>query len=192
MGAKCDICPLKGRSPVFGDGPNNATIGVVLDQPSKEEAMLSIPFVSRGAEYIEALLNRAGHSRNAVLLDYAVACFPPDGDLKTFLTLRRRAAKESLKAEGRKGAPQKEPHPVDCCRPRLMKSLGVPQCKKCGKWRLMPEHPEKCSCERPSWVLVKDRREVTAVLAAGNLALESLTGHPGVQTKQMYVFGSER
>lgn len=193
MGALCDKCPLRGRDPVYGDGPPTADIAIVMDQPSKEEALIGIPFVSRGGEYVENLLNRAGFSRHAVLLDYAIACFPPDGDLKSYLTIRRREAAAKWKADGKKGKPTPEMSPVACCRPRLMRSLGVPQCNRCMKWKLsIEDHPEKCTCKPPHSWLRAERPEVGAVLAAGNLALESLTGHPGVQAKQMYVFGVKR
>ncbi len=194
MGAKCGICPLKGASsPVFGDGPHNAKLAIVCETPNKEEAAFGLPFIGRTGEYITSMLNHYGLSRNEVLLENAVACFPPGGDLKVYMAAAKKAATAALKEQGLKGRDAKVvlPSPIDCCMPRLMRSLGVPQCKRCGFWQLRSGHPKKCACVTPSWVHVKDRQPVKAVLACGTGPTLALEGFGKVQAKQMYVFGDE-
>jgi hypothetical protein len=191
MGAKCDLCPLKNHGPpVFGDGPLDATIAIVAESPGKEEAAFGVPFVGRIGEYVAAMLHSKGLNRQDVLLENTVACFAPGGDLKSFTAAAKKEHSAKQKAAGVKKADQKAfLTPVDCCMPRLMRSLGVPQCAKCGYWDLHSGHPKKCACVKPSWTKVKDRSPVTVVLALGNAPTLALEGYGGVQAKQMYVFG---
>lgn len=183
-GALCTKCPLQGVSePIYGDGPPQPTLAIVAEAPTREENNTGVPFIGRTGEYIEALLGRHGLSRHDVLLDYSIACFPPGGDLKAFIAV----AKKAWKAEGREFT-----SPIDCCLPRLMRSLGVPQCKKCQGWKLsITTHPSKCVCPKPMFVALKDRPPVKAVLALGNGPLTALDGHGGIMKKQMYVFGEK-
>ena len=184
-GALCTKCPLQGVStPIFGDGPQNPKLAIVADAPNREESNTGIPFIGRAGEYIETLLGRHGISRHEVLLDYAVSCMPPGGDLKGFLA----AAKKEWKAAGKEFT-----SPVECCLPRLMRSLGVPWCSKCGGWKSsVPTNPQKCACGKAARLVhVKDREPVTVVLALGNGPLLATTGHDGIMKKQMYVFGGK-
>lgn len=186
-GAKCDSCPLKGRTPVWGDGPEQPTLAIVGDSPGREDETAGIPFLGRPGQYVEGLLGKLGLNRKEVLLDNAVLCMPDGGDMKTFLSVAKKAFKAEQQ-EGKREKAAKFESPIDCCRPRLMFSLGVPRCSTCGGWDLRPEHPKRCNCHKPRWVKVKDRAPAQAVVAAGNAALESLEGHGGVMAKQAYVF----
>lgn len=194
MGAKCDQCPLQHHGkPVFGDGPHGAKLAIVAESPSKDEGAFGIPFIGRVGEYVSAMLHSHGLNRQDVLLDSVVACFPPGGDLKTFMADAKKQFNAKLKAAGvkqKKGDKSTQlMSPIDCCMPRLMRSLGVPQCAKCGYWDLHTQHPKRCACEAPRWVKVKDRPPVKAVLALGNGATLALEGYGKVQAKQMYIFG---
>lgn len=193
MGAKCDLCPLKGQgTPVFGDGPLDAKLAIVAENPGKEEAAFGTPFVGRIGEYVAAMLHSKGLHRQDVLLENAVACFPPGGDLKAFTAEYKKLWNKAMKEAGVKKKDQKAfLSPLDCCMPRLMRSLGVPQCAKCGYWDLHSGHPKKCACAKPSWTKVKDRKPVVAVLALGNQPTLALEGYGKVQAKQMYVFGKK-
>ena len=184
-GANCDICPLNGLSkPVWGDGPNSAELAVVGDSPGRHDEEPGIPFMGKGGEYLELVLAKNELKRDEVLLDNAIACCPPGGDYKTFM----QVAKKDWKAKQPKNSKEKMPDPIDCCRPRLMMSLGVPRCAKCGGWKVLSTHPHRCRCEKPQWSTVKGREQVKAVVAAGNAALTSLTGHDGIMAKQLYTF----
>jgi hypothetical protein len=183
-GAQCDICPLNGLSkPVWGDGPNSATLAIVGDSPGRYDEEPGIPFMGKGGEYLELVLSKNNLKRDDVLLDNAIACCPPGGDYRTFV----QVAKKEWNAK-RKDKSQKMPDPVDCCRPRLMFSLGIPRCGTCGNWKLLETHPFRCRCQKPKWAFAKGREPVTAVVAAGNAALTSLTGHDGILAKQLYTF----
>lgn len=186
-GADCDKCPLKGRTPVWGDGPEAPVLAIVGDSPGREDESGGIPFLGRPGQYVEGLLGRFGLSRKEVLLDNAVLCMPDGGDMKTFLSVAKKEFKAAQK-EGSRDKAEKFLSPIDCCRPRLMFSLGVPRCRTCGGWDLLATHPKRCTCHKPVWVRVKERAPVKAVIAAGNAALESIEGHGGVQAKQVYVF----
>lgn len=209
-GAKCDLCPLRHSEPVTGDGPDDALFAVVGEAPGQNEVQAGIPFIGRSGEWLEARLTEVGKealgsplSRREVLLENAIACFPPGGDMKAFM---QRAKKAHRELEDAKPAKEREPFhsPIDCCRPRLFYALGIPRCASCGKWDLKdatavianglgkappPELPGglSCTCEKPRWTKSKFFR-VRGVLAAGNAALEALRGSSGIMDKQMYVF----
>jgi len=186
-GAMCSRCPLNGRTPVWGDGPNQPLLAIVGDYPGREDETGGIPFLGRAGQYVEGLLSRLGLSRKEVWVDNAVLCMPDGGDMRGFLA----GAKKEFKAKQKTGEKEKTEKflsPVECCRPRLMFALGVPKCRTCGGWDLRPEHPKRCTCHRPSWVHVKGKKPVKAVVAAGAIATESIEGHGGVQAKQAYVF----
>lgn len=186
-GADCDRCPLKNRVPVWGDGPKDAVLAIVGDAPGREDETNGLPFLGRAGQYIETLLARVGLTRKDVLLDNAVLCVPDGGDMKTFLAVAKKEFKAEQKA-GTRDEKEKFLSPVDCCRPRLMHSLGIPRCRTCGGWDLLGVHPKRCTCHKPVWIRVKDRPPVKAVVATGNAALEAIEGHGGVQAKQAYVF----
>jgi hypothetical protein len=218
-GARCDDCPLRGNEYVMGDGPHDALIAFVGEAPGQNELRAGIPFIGKSGEWLEERLAAVGRmaigrplSRNEVLLDNAVACFPPGGDMRAFMQRAKKGHKDQQQnvlkdpfaADDEKVAARNSTFhsPIDCCRPRLMFSLGIPRCGNCGRWNMTdqtavavealtgaaPELPKvSCTCNKPRWVkpLFKP---VLSVVALGNAALESLRGVPGIQEKQMYVF----
>lgn len=190
-GAECASCPLKGRKPVWGDGPEAPVLAIVGEAPGRDEEAAGVPLVGKSGQYVEGLLSKLGISRKDVLLDNAVMCMPDGGDMKAFLAVEKKAFKAAEKEKKQADKAYKEKafkSPIDCCRPRLMMSLGIPRCAGCGGWDLAPEHPKRCTCHKPKWVRVKGRPPVTAVVTAGNAALESLEGHGGIMSKQLYAF----
>lgn len=199
MGARCDICPLKGAKPVHGEGPMSPALAIVGEAPGRQEEEAGLPFIGKSGQYVENLLQVHGLTRQEVLLDNAIACFPPGGDLKVFIQVAKKELKTQREAvlkdpladdeEKKEAKTLKLENPVDCCRPRLMMSLGIPRCKRCGGWKLLPTHPFNCSCGRSAqWIHVKGRTPPKAVVVAGNSALLSLTGHDGIMAKQLYTF----
>lgn len=173
-GADCDHCPLYGRRPVFGDGQVGATLAIIGEAPGGQETDRGRPFIGRSGELLELLLAKLGTHRTHIWVDNAIACMPPDGDMKAFL----RQAKKELGDRFRQ--------PVDCCRPRLFHALGVPLCAVCHKYLHGPE-TFRCACETPAPTTRKDYPPIGVSLYVGNFALESLHGHQGITAKRGYV-----
>lgn len=186
-GALCDLCPLRGAFPVFGDGPTNPRIAVVGEAPGSNEVELGVPFIGISGQYVEDVLKGFSLTRKDVLLTNAIACFPPGGDLKAFL---QRTKKEHDAIENLKPAKERKAFssPITCCRPRLMFELGVRRCSSCSKWELALGDDTACRCESPKWVKLGEYGRPAAVVPAGNAALESLLDRSGIQEVQMYVF----
>lgn len=174
-GALCDLCPLKHSTPVFGEGALTAEIAVVGEAPGREEVKEARPFIGKSGAKLEADLEHIGSARSRVWIDNAIACFPPGGDLDDFIKRSKKEAKDDADALG----DSTFHHPVDCCRPRLFKALRIPKCKKCGKWEAGPAEII-CLCHQPLWVKPAGGPGPTVVIAAGNAALESLTGVGGI------------
>lgn len=188
FGAKCDSCPLKGSTPVWGDGTYRRSLALIGEAPGREEVSAGMPFIGKSGQYVEALLAAKNLTRSDVWLDNAILCFPDGGDLKVFLQVARKKHKVSAYDEPFMS-------PIDCCRPRLFRVLGIPQCRKCGKWLKVPEGKLRCTCKHPTVVKVSEpgakartMEPPAAALAFGNSALESLTGDGGIKAKQLYWF----
>lgn len=189
-GAKCDVCPLQGRQPVWGDGDIERTLAIIGEAPGREEVNAGLPFIGRSGLYVENLLKEQGFTRNEVWLDNAVLCMPDGGDMKAFLQHARK--EHTTEQEKRPANKQQEfRSPIDCCRPRLFKLLGIPRCSTCGLWGKVPKGPLRCTCKKKDrkWVTVAGHLQPKAVVALGNSALEALTGHGGIRAKQLYRFG---
>lgn len=172
MGAKCSECPLKNRPTVFGDGDPNAKFAIIGDYPSGKDADRGIPFLARGGETLELMLQKLGLFRKHVWLDNAVMCFPPDGDLKSFLQVQRKLLKDDFR------------DPVDCCRPRLLTALRVPKCGACHQFLAGPD-AERCACKTP---IISSKPSVppVAVLYTGNTGMLALHGTTGITEKRGY------
>lgn len=72
--AACTICP-KASGPVFGEGPMNADIVFVGEQPGNEEDLAGSPFVGPAGKLFMDALARAKISRSEVYLTNAVKGF---------------------------------------------------------------------------------------------------------------------
>lgn len=177
LGAECTACPLfiAGTRPVLGSGSVVATIAVVGDHPTFDEVGSGLAWTGKAGETLDALMSAEGPGRVALYLDNAVACAPPEGDLRVFALKTRK----TMRAENRIKSYRS---PVDCCRPRLFKALGVRRCGRCLKWESGPI-ALTCTCGKaatwqPQAAL---QRTPKVVQAAGNAALESLLGVTGIQ-----------
>lgn len=201
-GARCDECPLRGSIPIYDDGPVAPKLAIVGEAPGREEVEQGLPFIGRTGQYVSDLVRKRGLERKDVLLANAVACFPPGGDMKTFLQRSKKEHSEKLKESKRMAKlnggmrdTSEWNSPIDCCRPRLFFSLGIPRCSVCGRWDISAGEYEdasalddiSCRCPKPKWVKTPFARP-KAVFAGGNAALEALRGNDGITSKQMYRF----
>ena len=196
-GAQCDRCPLNGSRPVFGDGDPNTRYAFIGEAPGREEVKVGVPFIARSGELFEAYIAKYSLNRTEVWIDNAICCFPPGGDLKSYLQVFKKQAKK---------AGVEFLHPVDACRPRLFTALRVPKCKKCGKWMRGPD-ALMCRCVSPLPVSVNPfgattqkqkvggrtalaKRAITYPVATGvmgNFAMLSILGFDGITAHHSYV-----
>ena len=188
-GAKCDQCPLNGSKPVFGDGNPRATHAIVGEAPGREEVKAGIPFTGKSGELLEAYIGKHGFTRSDVWIDNAIICFPPGGDLKSYLQGFKKQAKK---------AGVEHLHPVDACRPRLFTALRVPKCRKCGRWTRGPD-ALICRCVKPLPVPVNPFGTSNSSLTKqpstypistalmGNFAMQSVLGFDGITAHHSYV-----
>jgi uracil-DNA glycosylase family 4 len=173
-GARCSECPLKGHKPVFGGGNPNAEVAIVGEAPGANEIQAGKPFVGASGSLLEAMLSDEGVARSDFYITNALLCMPPGGNLEDW----SKNAKRDYKATGRESFWRS---PIDCCRPRLFRELGIAICKTCDKWQYGPEDL-KCRCRRPQLIQWPGRlRNLKAVHALGNAALQSMTGAKGIQ-----------
>ncbi len=181
-GAKCDKCPLKGSSPVWGDGTIGAAWVIVGEAPGRDEVNAGVPAIGRAGELIERMLDEAGSHRTEVFITHATMCFPPGGDMKAFLQNKRKELKSAgIDFES----------PVDCCRPRLFKELGVEKCGKCNGY-LAGLSSLQCSCKKPTRVVKQQWSAPLSVSALGNTAMEAMLGVTGITERQNYPVNTKK
>ena len=194
--ARCDICPLNGQTPVWGDGPRDAQLAYIGEAPGRDEVSVGIPFVGKSGEIFEGWLKKHGLNRREVWVSNAVQCFPPGGDLKLHLQAARKQHRTS-----QKGVPTKEQKPfispVDACRGRLMAELRIPRCENCST----AEHPKYlrgpnkhlCTCKTPRILPVYKQMTKDGFIPArtwhpmGNFAMQALLGFDGITAHHAYV-----
>lgn len=177
-GAKCDVCPLRGAKPVFGDGPASPLIAYIGEAPGRDEVVAGMPFIGKSGEIFEAWLERTGWKRREVHVSNAIACFPPGGDMSSYL----QKARKDVKAAGLEWN-----DPVDCCRPRLFRELNIPICKSCGKWAMGPD-AVMCSCTvQKQHFLEKREQRLRHIECLGNYAMESVYGVSGITARRGYI-----
>lgn len=75
--AACTLCPLHAHATrtVFGEGPDNARLLILGEQPGDKEDLAGRPFVGPAGKVLEAALQKAGIDRSAVYLTNAVKHF---------------------------------------------------------------------------------------------------------------------
>lgn len=173
LGADCDNCPLRGQTPVLGEGPVGAQLAVIGEAPGHEEIKVGRPFVGRSGEALDVYLFETGMPRSMVLVTNSICCFPPKGDLGVYLTI---AKKEHKAKYGSKKSSKQFKSPVDCCRKRLFNELRMDQCKTCGKFLGGPDE-NSCVCRSPFPIR---RHGPTVYVPMGNAAMESLLGFDGI------------
>jgi uracil-DNA glycosylase len=172
LGAECDACPLSREhgAPVRGEGPMRPVLAIVGEAPGLNETREGHPFIGKSGELLEKLLENAGVFRVQTYIDNALLCMPPGGDLKEWLRESKRAAKDE-------GVEWRSP--IDCCRSRLLRELGVPKCSRCEKWQLGPRD-SRCNCAEPQLAAWAHRTCAPVLVPMGNAALQSLLGLNGI------------
>jgi uracil-DNA glycosylase family 4 len=97
-GARCDICPLKGRTVVPPTVHPSPQFIVVGEGPGRVEERLGAPFVGASGKLLDTLLRSNGLRRDHAHITNAALC-------------RGESDKENDKA-------------AECCAPRLLRELG--------------------------------------------------------------------
>jgi uracil-DNA glycosylase len=75
--AGCRACDLweKGTQTVFGEGPHNARVAMVGEQPGDQEDRVGRPFVGPAGQILDAALEEAGIDRSLVYMTNVVKHF---------------------------------------------------------------------------------------------------------------------
>ena len=121
FGARCHECYLRDHRDGAPVGPevNSDYVVVVTESPREKDVEVGRPLVdAAGMEFTQSLKS-IGIPRNAVTMTTALACRPPENDLDKVLVRFSRNNKKRLAA-----GEDALPHPLDCCRPRLMHDIG--------------------------------------------------------------------
>src|SRR2546423_15356455 len=73
----CTACPLYKRATqtVFGEGPKNARLMLLGEQPGDQEDLAGRPFVGPAGRLLEGALKKAGINRNEVYITNTVKHF---------------------------------------------------------------------------------------------------------------------
>lgn len=129
LGADCSHCILsdkgKPRRPVPPELNAGATFAAIGEAPGVVEAEAGKPFRGQSGIEWERAIRAAGLRRKRFAIFNALACRPADvvGGEDTG-SWQRMDAKLHAINRGRKGkGAQPYPHPIDCCRGRLLKEL---------------------------------------------------------------------
>jgi len=111
LGAMCSICPLKEcrtGGPVPPGTRAGAQYALIGDIPNYDDVRAGRPFTGAPGMLLNDAMDRAGLSRGMSNMHLAVACQPPQNDLK------------KVQAQAKK---RKQMDPVKCCAPRLLNEL---------------------------------------------------------------------
>ena len=141
-GAQCDRCPLGPRGclreedwqPVPPQVSADAAIAAVLEAPGRDDTDHQRPLAGADGGEWTSSLRAIGLQRKHVSLFHVISCQPPGKNgawksMEATLVRKRKAKVKRLKADGataaaaKVGAAEAFPHPADCCRPRLLRSL---------------------------------------------------------------------
>ena len=133
MKARCDLCalgcngrPLHSRGPVLSvSSPGQWAI--VGEYPGKGDfgsnGVIKTPYSGNEGLTLNRVLDELGYARTRFSVHYALACRPPEGDLRKALVKWRKTNRQRV-LKGQEALP----HPIDCCKPRLMDELGGADC----------------------------------------------------------------
>ena len=172
FGADCDNCPLRKHGPpVWGEGPAAAKLAIVGEAPGRQEIQAGRPFIGMSGQLLDNYLSQLGTPRSTVFVTNAVMCFPPGGDMKGFLQYAKKLSKEEGEQEFK--------HPVECCRPRLMRELGIGKCANCNRYESGPASLT-CVCKKAQFVYPSSGPRPVSVSGTGNMALMALHGVEGI------------
>ena len=137
VGALCDRCILRDireGDPVPPEVNPGATMLLIGERPGRDETRHLRPFVGRAGEELQLALVPLGIQRGHVSIDNAQACMPLAGQMGL---VEARLAK--VNAERTASGLEPMLHPVDACRPRLLRVVrehaarGVPNVVCLGK-----------------------------------------------------------
>ena len=125
-GARCDVCPLGPDGclnedewlPVRPEFHNGATTLAVSDVPGPEEEQHRRPLVGRAGTEWRAALVAAGKRRPHVDLTHTIDCRPPGVASGAFSRMEKKL--ERMNKKRAQDCLEPLPHPVACCRPRLL------------------------------------------------------------------------
>lgn len=120
LAAKCQACPWAAHSTqtVFGEGPANAELMIVGEQPGDIEDQSGRPFTGPSGELLQNILNELSIQRNSVYITNAVKHFKfsPRGKLRMHskpIGVDMHTCKPWLEAE------------IALVKPRIIVALGV-------------------------------------------------------------------
>tara|TARA_R110001599_G_scaffold200964_5_gene397803 strand:- start:2066 stop:4840 length:2775 start_codon:yes stop_codon:yes gene_type:complete len=128
-GARCDECPLGPNGalqkdewrPVMGEFHPGAKILALGEAPRAEEARSGRPLMGTAASEWSRFLATAGLNRSHVDLDNVIACKPPGKEGGAWTRMEKSLDRLNKKRISQGKDPL--PHPIDCCRPRLVNVL---------------------------------------------------------------------
>lgn len=70
----CNNCPLNGSAKVYGEGPENADIMLIGQNPGYHECMVGRPFVGRSGQKLNEVLKKVGIKRENIYVTNACLC----------------------------------------------------------------------------------------------------------------------
>lgn len=98
-GARCEMCPLKDKKPVFAEAPKKQLKLVLVGEgPGRNEERVGRPFIGKSGGLLENVLSKNGIARTDCYITNAALCRGDGGDREA-----ERAA--------------------ECCAPRLLREL---------------------------------------------------------------------
>lgn len=75
---KCDLCTTANKIKIWGEGPENAEIMVILGAPDESEDRTGRPATGRIGAELGQVLDRIGLRTDAVYVTHAIKCMGPD------------------------------------------------------------------------------------------------------------------
>lgn len=75
--ARCELCRLSGQTVVLGEGPPDARIMLIGQNPGVQEDQAGRPFVGRAGRYLDEVLKRYGLDRKRLFITSVVKCRTP-------------------------------------------------------------------------------------------------------------------
>ena len=127
-GALCDECPLGPRGvlrkedwePIGPEIHADADVLAVAESPGAEEVIHGRPLVGRSGNEGNHALTSCGKKRTDIDLDTVISCKPPGQASGAWRRLDKSLDK--LNKQRAKDGEEPMPHPVVCCRPRLLQT----------------------------------------------------------------------
>lgn len=165
-GARCDICPLRGKFPVPPKGPFDAPMALIGEAPGFHEDRAAgqgrgAPLIGPSGVKLDELLFKAKIKRSQLWVTNALMCRVESPQLfgKKRWEVNAYMAAHRLKNKQLKKAKQPQiPSPFECCRPRLELELSILE----------------------TAAVARGAPNGLVVVPMGNWALETTTGKKGI------------